>query len=98
MWHVQTANDSKYHLDKRGILQIRDMAEADNGTTYRCTVQPCLGCYTESVFIILLFDPEEDKISLVQSVVIVRNIQVSNLRVSERGSSRMPGFALNILL
>ncbi len=61
LWHVQTANDTKYHLDERGILQIRDMAEADNGTTYRCSVQPCLGCFTKSVFILLLLDPEEGK-------------------------------------
>lgn len=61
-WNVQTANDSKYHLDQKGLLQIRDMTETDNGTTYRCTVQPCPGCDPESVFIILLFEPEEGKI------------------------------------
>ncbi|XP_078381396.1 uncharacterized protein LOC144664154 [Oculina patagonica] len=59
-WHVETVNDSKYHLDQRGLLQIRHIAEADNGTRYRRTVEPSDGRSPDSVFIILLFDPEED--------------------------------------
>lgn len=60
-WNVKTANNSKFQLDQRGILTIRDVTEDDNGTTYRCTVLPCSGCDPESVFIILLYYPEKGK-------------------------------------
>lgn len=67
-WHVQVLNDSKHNLDQRGILQVRDVTEADNGTMYRCSVRirSCFGCDPESIYInllfdILLFDREEGK-------------------------------------
>ena len=51
----------RYNLDQKGLLRIRDVTETDNGTRYKCTVRPCVGCDPDSIFIILLFDPEEGK-------------------------------------
>ena len=62
-WHVDIENysKSKYSLDQQGLLQIKDVTKAENGTMYRCAVQTCKACSPESIHIILLFYPEEGK-------------------------------------
>ena len=60
-WNIQINNGSQYNLDRRGLLQIRNVTEEDNGTEYRCTLKKKDG--EESVRIILTFLYDEGKIN-----------------------------------
>ena len=60
-WNIQIYNGSQYNLDRRGLLQIRNVTEDDNGTEYRCTLKKKDG--EESIRIILTFLYEEGKIN-----------------------------------
>jgi len=60
-WRTQN-KESGFHLDLRGILYMKNVTEADNGTQLRCDVLTWAkgSINVESNHIMLLFEPQEE--------------------------------------
>ena len=61
-WTVETNVDSKYVLDRGGVLQIRNVTRDDDSTFYSCVVWKEATSVIDMFRILLAVVPEEGKI------------------------------------